>query len=105
MRTATFIFVFVFLSIGFVNAQTGTSREDKRENIQAERIQDGIHRGELTHRETRLLAREQRHIKRAEKRMKSDGKVTRREKRWLENKQDRASRHIGRTRNNVVDKY
>jgi len=86
------------------NAQSVTPKVDKRQNIQKERIEKGIQNGELTRKETRLLAKEQRHIKRAERRAKSDGVVTRRERVRLDRKQDRANRHIGRAKHNPIDR-
>lgn len=105
MKTAAFIIVFGFLWIGFVSAQTRTPGADRRENIQKERIRDGIQKGELSRKETRKLVREQRHIERAEKRAGVDGMVSKRERIRLDRKQDRASRHIGRAKNNTVDRY
>lgn len=83
--------------------QDRITRTDKRQVVQRARIVDGRRDGEVTKREGALLAREQRHIRRAERRAKSDGQVTRAEKRRLERKQNRASRHIRRAKNNQID--
>lgn len=97
------ILVFTLGCIVFVSkAQEQTPRVDGRQQIQEERIQQGRASGELTHRETALLRKEQRHIHRAERRAKADGDVTRAERRKLDRKQDRSSRHILRANNNPV---
>ncbi|HEX5169146.1 MAG TPA: hypothetical protein VFW11_08215 [Cyclobacteriaceae bacterium] len=84
-------------------AQTQTARADVREGAQRARIHDGRQDGDLTRGEAHLLNKEQRHIRRTERRMKADGDVTRREKARLERKQDRANRHIRRTKHNGIE--
>lgn len=86
----------------FSKAQEQTPRVDGRQQIQRDRIQQGRSSGELSHRESALLRKEQRHIHRAERRAKADGDVTRGERRRLDRKQDRSSRHIHRANNNPV---
>jgi hypothetical protein len=51
-----------------------------------------------------LLNKQQRHIRRSERRAKADGDVTVREKARLERKQDRASRNVRRAKNNDIEK-
>ncbi len=85
------------------NAQTQTARADARQGAQRARIHEGRHEGELTRREAHLLNKEQRHIRRNEKRIKADGEVTPREKAKLERKQDRANRHIRRAKHNGIE--
>ena len=84
-------------------AQTRTPRANTRQVAQQARIQDGKQSGELTQGETNALRAEQRHIRRSERRAKADGEVTVEERRRLERKQDRASRHIRRAKNNQID--
>lgn len=71
-------------------------RYDGRQNKQGARIQNGVKNGSLTKREARSLARDQRSIRRMEKRAEKDGTVTNREKLRIEKKQDRANRNIYR---------
>jgi hypothetical protein len=59
--------------------------------------------GEVTPGEATMLKGEQRHIRRLERRAKADGTITPREKLRLERKQNRASRHIHRAKNNSID--
>lgn len=81
-------------------AQDPTPRANARQLAQHERIAQGRQSGEINKGETRVLRGEQRNIRRSERRAKADGDVTVREKRRLERKQDRASRHIHRAKNN-----
>lgn len=84
-------------------SQDRTPRVNTRQVNQQTRIAEGRATGELTRAETRALRAEQRHIRRSERRAKSDGDVTVAERRRLDRKQDRASRHIRRAKNNPVD--
>lgn len=81
-----------------------TPRADARQAIQKERIKDGVQSGELTALETRRLVKEQRRIRRLERRSKADGNVSATEKLRLEKAQDRASRKIARKKNNNRDR-
>jgi hypothetical protein len=104
MKNLVLLFAACILFVWTANAQTVTPKVNKRQQIQKERIHNGIQNGELTRKETRLLAKEQRHIKRSERRAKSDGIVTKRERARLDRKQDRANRHIGRAKHNRMDR-
>ena len=84
-------------------AQDRTPRTDGRQVAQRARIHQGRMDGEVTNREAALLNREQRHIRRAERRAKADGEVTPAEKMRLERKQNRANRHIRRAKHNDID--
>jgi hypothetical protein len=75
-------------------SQTAEQRFDNRQDRQEQRIENGIHSGALTGPETRRLGREQAGLVRAEARAEADGRITRREAVRLEQRQDRASRHI-----------
>jgi hypothetical protein len=81
-------------------ADHGASRVDRREHHQNSRIRQGTKSGELTKHEQRRAARDQKKIHRAEKRAEADGEVTTKEKRHLENMQDRASKDIYRMKHN-----
>lgn len=88
----------------FAVAQDHMPRVDARQHVQRARIYDGRQNDELTRRETRRLHHEQRHIRRAERRAKIDGEVTRKERAKLTRKQNRASRHIRRAKHNEFDR-
>jgi hypothetical protein len=94
----------LFLVTVSVMAQTATPRADKRQKAQRVRIADGRQDGDLTNGEAALLNKEQRHIRRSERRAKADGEVSVREKARLERKQNRASRHVRRAKTNDLDK-
>jgi hypothetical protein len=92
----------MLFSIG-LRAQTSTPRSDVRQGAQRARIHEGRVDGEVTRREGHRLNREQRHIRRAERRVKADGEVTAREKARLDHKQNRANRHIRRANHNELE--
>jgi hypothetical protein len=76
------------------NAQTGTPKVDARQENQKERIQDGVRSGEITKPEAKKLRAQQKHIRKTERAMKADGQMTKKERKVLDNKQDRASQNI-----------
>lgn len=67
---------------------------DQREAFQRERIRQGIASGQITRYEARRLWDEQRRIERMESRFEADGRVTPRERAWLDRALDRSGRHI-----------
>ncbi len=75
-------------------------RVDRREARQADRIENGIARGQLTAEEAQRLVGEQRTIHSTEAEFKADGKLTRDERTQLEALQDAASRAIFLARHN-----
>jgi len=82
------------------NAQS-TPRVDQREHNQHARIRQGVASGELTRREAAHAVHDQRHIRRAERRVKADGHVTRRERARLHHQQNHASRELRRNKHDV----
>ncbi len=85
------------------NAQS-TPVVDKRQDIQKERIKDGVKSGELNKAETKRLVKNQKHIKHAETKAKSDGTVTPAERAKLDKKQDKASKRIAKQKHDKQDK-
>lgn len=81
-------------------AQSATPGVDWRQNNQAERIFNGVQNGDLTLRETGQLIRGQARVHRQERRFKSDGVVTPRERVRLHRNQNRQSRRIYRKKHN-----
>ena len=77
---------------------------DKREDIQKERIKDGVKSGELNKAETKRLVKNQRHIKRTETKAKADGVVTSAERAKLDRKQDKASKRITKQKHDKQDR-
>jgi hypothetical protein len=85
------------LAISFaftMSAQTATPVVDAREQNQKDRIKDGVQSGELTKKEAAHARANQRHIKKAEAKAKSDGVVTPEERAKLDAKQDKSSKRI-----------
>ena len=73
-----------------------TSRIDKREAKQQERIDQGVKSGQLTPKEAARLEKGQQRIEKMEAKAKADGKVTPKERVAVERAQDRQSRQIAR---------
>ncbi|MDJ0653146.1 MAG: hypothetical protein QNJ40_03255 [Xanthomonadales bacterium] len=71
-------------------------RVDQRQANQAQRIANGVQSGQLTGYEAHQLIHQQAHIRKTERRFRSDGVLTRGEKIRLEHKQDVASHNIYR---------
>lgn len=104
MKMKLFIAGLLFIGISAVAMAQTTPVVDKREKNQKVRVTEGVKSGELTRRETRQLARQQRHIKKTEKAAKADGKVTARERRQLKREQRRANANIYRKKHNKRDR-
>jgi 23S rRNA A2030 N6-methylase RlmJ len=81
-----------------------TPAVDKRQDNQKDRIKDGVQSGELTKAEAEKLRNEQRSVKKAEVKAKSDGEVTPAERAKLDSKQDRASKHIAKQKHDKQDR-
>lgn len=81
-------------------AQAGTPWVDKREHRQGVRIWHGVANGSLNLRETGRLLRGQVRVRAAERRFKSDGIVTPRERFRLHRKLNRQNRRIYRFKHN-----
>ena len=79
-------------------------RINARQHHQRERIVQGVRSGELTRRETRRVAEEQRDIRQLERAYKSDGSLTGAERRDLHHEQNQASRDIYRQKHDAQDR-
>ena len=77
---------------------------DRREQNQKARIKQGVKSGELTKKETRRLAAEQKKIRHDEKKAKADGVVTPQEKAKIRKEQKRASKDIYRQKHDTQKK-
>lgn len=92
--------LFLFAGLGEIYAQQ-TPVVNQRQQNQRARIRQGVKSGELTKVETKEAVKDQRHIRRAERRAKADGVVTGREKARLSRKQNQASRELRRNKNDA----
>ncbi len=100
MVAATFTALLAGTSLAWAE-DVSSPRVDARQDRQQARIIDGLADDELTGVEARHLAREQVRINRTERRLEADGALSARDRAVLEKKQDRASRHIYRTKHNA----
>ena len=85
----------------WAQSSTDTPRIDKREAIQADRIEQGMNSGALTPGETARVDRGQARIQAGEAAAKADGKVTKRERIALTRAQNHQSRKIYRLKHNA----
>ena len=81
-----------------------TPRVDQRQSNQKYRTRQGVRSGELTRREAKSIRRSTKRVNRYEKRAKSDGTVTRRERVRLNRMENRNSRKIYRKKHNRRDR-
>lgn len=85
-------------------SNTKTPVANKREENQKDRIKQGVKSGELTKKETKNLAKDQAGIRAKEKKAKSDGDVTAKERAKIQKEQNEASRDIYRSKHNKRDR-
>lgn len=100
LRILTLVMAAAMLTATIASAHPNTPRVDRREARQSMRIRQGVRSGELTRGEARSLRAGQRHVHRMERRAKSDGHVSARERARLNHAQNRQSRHIWRLKHN-----
>jgi hypothetical protein len=91
------------LSLGLVSLAS-TPNINRRERGQQKRIYRGVRSGELTAREAFRLERQQFAIRRYERRAKSDGSLSWRERQRLDHRLDRANRSIYRQKHDGQDR-
>lgn len=77
---------------------------DQRQKNQRHRIQKGVITGELTRPKALDARRNQRQVRRAERRVEADGMVTSGEKAKLHHKQNKASRQLRRDKHDRQDR-
>jgi len=114
MKKMFSIFIAISISIVFAVvslAQATTSSHGKktpginqRQKNQQKRIGQGVRSGELTAKETIRLEKEQKEIQQEKKEAKSDGTVSKEERKDIHQDQNKASRHIYRAKHNRRDR-
>ncbi|MFZ0726963.1 MAG: hypothetical protein WAM61_14355 [Desulfobacterales bacterium] len=92
----------VFLLATVVSAG---DRFQQRQNIQQQRIHQGLRNGQITKREHIHLTHQQRNVKQFRNFAMRDGRVDRGERRTLNHFQDRAGRSIHDDRHNQANRY
>ena len=98
-KNTKFIFATFSLSLLFLASQAIPSfanRLDQRQDKHAQRIQQGIDKGQLNQNEANRLQNQQNRIQNKEDKFASDGEITRKEKVKLNKMQNKTSRHIFR---------
>ena len=106
LRTSLWLVPLLGLLAAPVSAGHGHGDGDRyghRHDRQHHRIEHGVRKGSLTHKEAKRLRREQRHIHKPERHFERDGHLDRFERRTLRHEYDTAGRHIGRLKHN--DRY
>jgi hypothetical protein len=93
------------LLICFTEASAqNTPAVDQRQDLQRQRIREGVASGELTRQEAANARHDQRKIRRTERRAKADGVVTTRERAGLHRQQNKANREIRRDKHDRQDR-
>ncbi len=100
--TGTLLFL---LTLGLAMPAVARTSLYDLERYQIRRIQQGIHSGELTRKEARILRREQRDIQRMKRYFVRDGRISRFERRILGKRYARADQHIYRLKHNRSTRY
>ena len=96
----------VLATVSYADHPRGTRDPgvNARQHRQHDRITQGVRSGELTRRETRRLAEEQRDIRQLERGYKSDGTLTTAERRDLHHEQNQASREIWQQKHDAQER-
>ena len=92
------------LVVSIASTQADTPGIDQRQANQEQRIDKGIASGQLTGREANRLNNQQEYINKIEDNVKSDGVVTKKERKKVHAAQDRASRKIARQKHDQQTK-
>src|SRR5207245_6360130 len=100
MKLSSYVVIALFLFAASAMAQDKTPVVNQRERNQQHRIRQGVKSGELTKGEARRLERQEGKIKADEMIAKSDGKVTKAERRKLNREQNRESKRSHRAKHN-----
>lgn len=98
--TGMFLIAFTFTA----QAQTNTPNVTKTQVNQVKRVKQGVRSGELTRKEAKQLKRQQKDIQRTKRKAKADGKVTRKERVVIKQKQAKANKNIAVKKNNRRDR-
>lgn len=101
MKIKTLVGALAMAMAGLAMAQPATPHLDKREARQQQRIDQGVASGQLTANETNRLDKREAKLAADEAAAKSDGKVTRAERRKLQREANRDSRAIRRQKHDA----
>lgn len=99
--------LFIICAVSFLGtisfAQTQTPQINKTQKKQVERIKEGVKKGELTDKETKVLVKEQKHIQKEKVAAKADGKLTKAERKHIKKDQLKASKDIAEKKHNTKE--
>lgn len=100
MQLAKFVTLAAFAALALpASAQTdSTKRIDKRQDLQEQRIEKGVQKGQLTKKEAARLEKGQARVQKMEDKAVADGRVSAKERARIEKAQDKQSRKIHRER-------
>jgi len=101
MKLKTLVGAFAMTLAGLAVAQPATPNLDKREANQQQRIDQGVASGQLNAKETNRLDKREAKLAADEAAAKSDGKVTRAERRKLQREANRDSRAVRRQKHDA----
>ena len=87
------------------NSDHGRGNIADRLDRQSMRIREGVESGALTRREARQLRREQKEIRVLARKMRRDDGLSKKERRRLQKRLDKASRHIRKLKHNDVERH
>jgi hypothetical protein len=105
MKKITINSLLILLALGLTMPVFARGSLYDMQREQRWRIKEGIHSGELTRKEARVLRREQRNIRRMKRHFVRDGRISRHERRVLKRRYARAGRHIYRLKHNNRTRY
>ena len=90
----------VFALLFTLNLSWARGESTERQRKQFQRIRGGVKSGEVTRKEFKRLAREQRRIDRSISKARSDGRINARERHHIRKLQNKASKHIYQANHN-----
>jgi len=97
MKVTTTIAALLIATLpGIALAQPSTTRIDQRQEIQKQRIEQGVQSGQLTSREAANLEKGQGKVQKMEDRALKDGTLTNKERARIEHAQDKQDKKIYR---------
>lgn len=105
LKALFFASALIVLSSTAMAQSNWTPGVSARQDNQQDRIAQGVVSGELTKVETIKLVNDQRELKAMKQIAKADGKVTRRERKALQRKQNQNSKAIKRQKNDAQSRF
>jgi hypothetical protein len=89
----------IFTTSGLLAQNTKTPKLNKKQKIQMQKIEQGVKSGELTRLEAKKLLKQEAKLNKFEKKIKSDGIITPKERAKLNNKVKKLDKKIFKEKN------